>query len=37
LATFGAPDEESAIKQAIEKFGVTNPQLQKKLLARRQG
>jgi len=30
-----APDEQSAIKQAIEEFGVTNPQLQKQLLAQR--
>jgi hypothetical protein len=30
-----APDEESAIKQAIEEFGITNPQLQKRLLAQR--
>jgi hypothetical protein len=30
-----APDEESAITQAIEEFGITNPQLQKRLLAQR--
>jgi hypothetical protein len=30
-----APDEESALKQAIEEFGITNPQLQKRLLAQR--
>jgi hypothetical protein len=30
-----APDEESAIKQAIEEFSITNPQLQKRLLAQR--
>jgi hypothetical protein len=30
-----APDEESAIKQAIEEFGISNPQLQKRLLAQR--
>jgi hypothetical protein len=30
-----AIDEESAIKQAIEEFGITNPQLQKRLLAQR--
>jgi hypothetical protein len=30
-----APDEGSAIKQAIEEFGITNPQLQKRLLAQR--
>jgi hypothetical protein len=30
-----APDEESAIKQAIEEFDIMNPQLQKRLLAPR--
>jgi hypothetical protein len=30
-----AADEESAIKQAIEEFGITNVQLQKRLLAQR--
>jgi hypothetical protein len=30
-----APDEETAIKKAIEEFGITNPQLQKRLLAQR--
>jgi hypothetical protein len=35
LGDVEAPDEETAIKRTIEKFGVTNPQLQKRLLARR--
>jgi hypothetical protein len=30
-----APDEESVIKRAIEEFGITNPQVQKRLLAQR--
>jgi hypothetical protein len=30
-----APDEETAIKRAIEEFGITNPQMQKRLLAQR--
>jgi hypothetical protein len=30
-----AADEESAIRKAIDEFGVTNPQVQKRLLARR--
>jgi hypothetical protein len=34
LGQVGAPDEASAIKQAIEEFGIA-PQLQKRLLAQR--
>jgi hypothetical protein len=34
LGQVGAPDEETAIKKAIEEFNVP-PELQKRLLARR--
>jgi hypothetical protein len=30
-----AKDEKSAIDKAIEEFGITNPQIQKRLMARR--
>jgi hypothetical protein len=30
-----APDEETDVKQAIERFGITNPQMQKSLRAQR--
>jgi hypothetical protein len=35
LGNVEAPDEESAVKRAIEEFGITNLQQQKRLLARR--
>jgi hypothetical protein len=35
LGDVQAPDEETAIERAIEEFGITNPQLQKRLFAQR--
>jgi hypothetical protein len=37
LGNVKAPNEESAIKKTIEEFSVTDPQQQKRLLARRRG
>ena len=35
LGTVQAPDAEAAIKAAIERFGIKNPQHQQRLVARR--
>lgn len=32
-----APDEKTAIQRAIEDFGITNPEQQKRLIAERRG
>jgi len=32
-----APDEQTAIAKAIEEYGITNPQHQQRLVARREG
>jgi hypothetical protein len=37
LGSVKAPDEASAIKAAIEKFGIVDPERQKRLVARHAG